>query len=308
MMGYTDLHFLKLLDLLLPNLDLYQEMLVAQAFIRNSHPSKDTVGIEGRLILQLGGSDPQLLSECCYKAYKLGYDAVNLNVGCPSSRVVNGNIGAVLLKDIDLLVTCIASMIQASPLPVSVKTRIGIDNDPDVLNDLVSSLLSVGCNELIMHARRAWLSGLDPKQNREIPPLDYGRVCKLKQDFPDMNVMLNGGISCISDILPYVEKVDGFMLGRIFYKDPLHAAKIMAEFGNMARPIINVVEAYLVYSEQACTEGIKPRWLLRHLPSFFKGFAGAGASRSKMNSLMNLDYIDKIAINDLFSKLEAKRH
>lgn len=305
MMGYTDVHYLKLLDILLPGVDLYQEMIVDQAFIRKDFFSKSQLGIKGRLILQLGGSNPNLLSECCEKAAALGYDAVNLNVGCPSSRVVTGKIGAVLLRDIDLVLECIEKMI-AAPIDISVKTRIGIDNDPDVLDDLVAGLLSLGCVEFILHARRAWLSGLDPKQNREIPPLNYSRALKLKSDFPEMSIMLNGGLNDLEIWRSYVGKLDGLMLGRLFYSDPILVCKFASSFGWHVRPLDEVVRSYLLYADEMHTLGVKPRWLLRHLVNLFKGFHGAGEIRKKLSEFMVAGDLNKAELLE-FAKLGASR-
>lgn len=303
MMGYTDLHFLKLVDLLMPGVDLYTEMDVAQAFIRRDHYNvKEYHGINGRLILQLGGSDPDILSACAKKAKLMGYDAVNLNVGCPSSKVVKGKIGAILMRDPSLVARCVEAM--ANHHVVSVKTRLGLDDDPDNLSCFVRGVLAAGAGEVIIHARRAWLNGIDPKQNRNVPPLDYSRVCEIKLEFPEARIILNGGINSIEVAKPYIEKVDGFMLGRAFCSDPLFVVKFAQFLGlnsnNMKLALIN----YLEYVEAI---GVRVSCALRHTIPYFKGFCGAAIARSRINSMMQSGVLNKELFLELIDRLSAVR-
>ena len=282
MMGYTDIHFLKLINLYMPEVDLYTEMQVAQAFIRSHDINyKKKYGISGRLILQLGGSDSYLLAECAAKAKSLGYDAINLNVGCPSSRVVKGKIGAVLMRSPDLVAECVAEMSRHHQ--VSVKTRIGVDHYPDNLSLFTKLVVAAGARELIVHARRAWLKGLDPKQNRSVPPLDYLRVCKLKQEFPDVFISLNGGINSLALIDEYDGFVDGFMLGRYFYSNPLQVSVFADALGLRVNGLAGVFADYWSYAEAS---GSKSNRTLRHLMSFLKGFPGAASVRAELQKLM----------------------
>ena len=288
MMGYTDIHFLKLVNLYMPEVDLYTEMSVAQAFIRSPDINyKQKYDISGRLILQLGGSDPCLLAECAAKAKNLGYDAVNLNVGCPSSRVVKGMIGAVLMRSPELVAECVAEMSQQHQ--VSVKTRIGVDDDPDNLSLFTNLVVAAGARELIVHARRAWLKGLDPKQNRNIPPLDYQRVCELKQEFSDVFISLNGGLNSLAAINHYNDLVDGFMLGRYFYSNPLQVAGFADALGLRVNGLAGVFADYWSYAEAS---GSKSNRTLRHLMAFIKGFPGAVAVRAELQKIMRSNSYD----------------
>lgn len=295
MMGYTDIYMLKLVNLIMSGVDLYTEMDVAQAFIRRSVLDvKKTHSINGRLVLQLGGSDPVLLGECASKAKLMGYDAVNLNVGCPSSRVVQGKIGVILMREPELVARCVESM--AAEHFVSVKTRIGLDSDPDNLSELVAMVQAVGCDEVIVHARRAWLNGLDPKQNRTVPPLDYARVCELKLEFPSMFISLNGGISDSSVIDGYFNSIDGFMVGRLFYNNPRIVIGVAKRLGIEVSSFASAVVEYLSYIEAV---GANKRYALRHIIPYFKGYPGAASDRSVINDLMNQEHLEKNKIISL---------
>ncbi len=290
MMGYTDIHFLKLINLLLPGVELYTEMIVAQAFIRMPLVNvKQRAGIVGKLILQLGGSDPELLADCAAKAKLMGYDAVNLNVGCPSSKVVKGRIGAVLMRSPDLVSDCVAAMVRQHA--TSVKTRIGVDDAVDNLSYFAAQVLAAGCCEIIVHARRAWLNGLDTKQNRTVPPLNYERVCQLKREFPQAVILLNGGLSSEASIKEHIGLVDGFMLGRIFYSDPILVASMAKAIGFKANSFAYVLVKYVEYIEGAGEPSLTRT--LRHLSSCFKGFPGSRGVRSQIQSMMQSNRLDK---------------
>lgn len=289
MMGYTDIHFLKLINLLLPEVELYTEMLVTQAFLRcDLCDVKRVTGIQGKLILQLGGSDPELLAKSAAKARLMGYDAVNLNVGCPSSRVVKGKIGAVLMLEPALVADCVAAMAQEHE--VSVKCRIGIDDFDDNLSYFSESVFAAGAAELTVHARRAWLKGLDPKQNRSVPPLDYARVCQLKSEFPGKKILINGGINTKQIIDDLRGQVDGFMLGRLFYSDPLLVANICQCFGYRVNSLSDILSEYLFYMRQ---QSGSHRPVLRHLLNCFKGFSGAAAVRAELQQMLVQGAIDQ---------------
>ena len=229
MMDRTDRHCRYFHRLLTKRSLLYTEMLHANAVLKgdtekllNHHTD------EHPLVLQLGGSDPSALSEASSISEKFGYSEVNLNVGCPSSKVQKGRFGAVLMKEPKLVAKCISQMKEATTLPVTVKCRIGVDDmDQNIhLDNFINEVSSAGCNTFIIHARKAWLKGLSPKDNREIPPLNYERVYKLKNTFPDLKFLINGGIKSLDESSIHLQHVDGVMIGREAYENPLLLAEV----------------------------------------------------------------------------------
>ena len=180
---------------------------------------------ENPLVLQLGGSDPKEMAECALIAQEWGYDEVNINVGCPSDRVLSGSFGACLMKEPDLVAQCVESMAEKCDIPVTVKHRIGIDDmeSYEQLSDFVERISDKGCEHFIVHARKAWLTGLSPKENRTIPPLNYPWVYRLKEDFSNLKFTINGGIENCEEIANHLDKVDGVMLGRAIYHNPFLA-------------------------------------------------------------------------------------
>ena len=222
MMDRTDRHFRYLLRLLAPHARLYTEMITARALL---HGDVDKLlrfaPAERPVALQLGGSDPAELAAAARIGEAAGYDEINLNVGCPSDRVRSGCFGAVLMLQPDLVAACVSAMREAVHVPVTVKTRLGVDDQDsyEFVQRFISRVAAAGCDTFILHARKAWLSGLSPKQNREIPPLDYGRVYALKREFPALRIVINGGLKTLDASLAQLEHVDGVMLGRIAYQD-----------------------------------------------------------------------------------------
>lgn len=303
MMGYTDFHFLKLLNILSAEIDLYSEMFVADAFIRlDSFAVKSRFGINGRLVLQLGGSDPVLLQDCAYKALGMGFDAVNLNVGCPSSRVVRGNIGAVLMRSPDVVSECLSKM--SDVITCSLKTRVGVDDDPDNLDELILSCIAAGCSEYIVHARRAWLKGLNPKQNRSVPPLDYDRVVCLKQKFSGVKFLINGEINTLDKYLGLSSLLDGFMIGRMFYSNPFEVVSIAKDVGLIKHfsDLSSVVFSYLDFLDQLA--GVSA---LRHLNCLFRGFPGSRLVRSRVSAMIQSKKIDKAYLISVANHLAQSR-
>jgi tRNA-dihydrouridine synthase A len=277
MMDLTDRHFRYLLRLISKHVVLYTEMITAKAIIHG-----DTArllkydDIEHPIVLQLGGSSPQELATSAKIAADFGYDAINLNVGCPSDRVQSGQFGACLMAKPELIADCIAMMSQASALPVSVKTRIGIDHldSYPFLLDFIDTVATAGCQRFIIHARKAWLTGLNPKENRTIPPLDYARVYQLKQDRPHLDIIINGGITTINEIERHLQSVDGVMLGRSIYTHPMLLAQIEhAFFASTATPPIPqaVLQHYLPYLRKQTNAGIALSSITRHLVNLFHG-------------------------------------
>ena len=228
MLDWTDKHCRYFHRLLSRHAVLYTEMVTTGAII---HGSGDYLAFneqEHPLVLQLGGSEPAEMAHCARLAEQRGYDAVNINVGCPSDRVQNGMFGACLMAQPARVADCVKAMQDAVSIPVTVKTRIGIDDSDDYqfLQDFVSMVAAAGCEQFIIHARKAWLKGLSPKENREIPPLNYPRVQQLKQEFPQLNISLNGGIKTLQQAKEQLQYLDGVMVGREAYTNPLLLSEV----------------------------------------------------------------------------------
>src|SRR5215471_6251225 len=223
MMDWTDRHCRVFHRLLTRRALLYTEMLTTGAVIHGNRVRLLSFDAsEHPVALQLGGSDPGDLATAARIGEDFGYDEINLNVGCPSDRVKDGRFGACLMAEPELVATCVDAMKRAVAVPVTVKCRIGIDDqDPEVaLDTLARAVVATGCDALIVHARKAWLNGLSPKENRDIPPLDYGRVYRLKRAMPEVPVIINGGVKSIDEAKAHLEHVDGVMLGRAAYQEP----------------------------------------------------------------------------------------
>lgn len=271
------------LRLLAPRVRLYTEMVPAVALWHGAeqrmlpfHPD------ERPLALQLGGSDPEELAYGARLAEQWGYDEVNLNVGCPSDRVQAGRFGARLMLEPERVAACVERMRAATGLPVTVKTRIGVDDHDSqaFLDHFVDRVADAGCRTVIVHARKAWLSGLSPKENREVPPLDYERVHRLKQRRPDLEVILNGGVADEATARAELEHVDGVMVGRQAFSDPYALARIeRALYGGELPDRREVVEAYLPYVASRVSEGVRMTQLVKVLMGLFNGCPGARAWR-----------------------------
>ena len=254
---------------------------------------------EHPLAIQLGGSDPKSLAEASVIAEKFGYKEINLNVGCPSSKVQKGKFGAVLMKEPKLVSECINEMYKSVNIPVTVKCRIGVDDmdKESELDRFVEEVSSSGCNTFIVHARKAWLKGLSPKENREIPPLDYERVYRLKEKFHSLNIVVNGGIKSVQDSLNHLQFVDGVMLGREAYDNPYILTEVDTLIFNTvacAKTRQDILLEMLPYIEHELQKGTKITRITKHLLGLFKGLDGAKRIREflvTLNNEMNpLDY------------------
>jgi len=290
MLDWTDRHCRFFLRLISKQALLYTEMVTTGALLHGDRqrflqfdPS------EHPLALQLGGSDPAGLAACAKMAEDFGYDEVNLNVGCPSDRVQNGSFGACLMAEPELVAECVGAMRKAVSIPVTVKSRIGID-DRDSYEELIKFIGTVaeaGCDTFIVHARKAWLKGLSPKQNREVPPLRYDAVYRLKQDFPTLQIVLNGGITTLDqaeDVLG--NGVDGVMVGREAYHNPYILAEVDRRlFGASAEVITRaeIIEKLLPYIEQQRAEGVRLHSITRHILGLFHGEPGARSWRRHLS-------------------------
>lgn len=281
MLDWTDRHCRYFLRQLSRHTLLYTEMVTTGAIIHGKGDYLAYSEAEHPLALQLGGSDPQALAQCAKLAEERGYNEVNLNVGCPSDRVQNGRFGACLMADAQLVADCIKAMRDVVSIPVTVKTRIGIDSHDsyDFLCDFIETVSGNGeCNEFIIHARKAWLSGLSPKENREIPPLDYPRVYQLKHDFPQLTMSINGGIKTLEEAQTHLQHLDGVMVGREAYQNPGLLTKVDREIFGCSEPEpcpFAVVRSMYPYIEQELAKGTYLGHVTRHMLGLFQGIPGA---------------------------------
>lgn len=290
MMDRTDRHFRYLLRQMTQKTLLYTEMVTAQAIVRTSNLDV-LLGYsseEHPIALQLGGDDPKLLAQCARIGEDMGYDEININCGCPSDRVQKGRFGVILMKYPELVAECVAAMKNAVKIPVTVKHRIGVD-EQDAYEDMqhfVEVVLPSGANRFTVHARKAWLKGLSPKENRTVPPLRYDAVYQLKQAFPEIAIELNGGVMNLDEVEAHLKHVDAVMMGRAAYNDPFLFQRADARFfgdsgartDNLAA--VQAVRAMIPYAENMCANhGTRPHSILRHMLGLFSGQPGARAFR-----------------------------
>lgn len=279
MMEWTDRHDRYFLRLFNPHVRLYTEMVTTGALLHGQAARFLRFdGSEHPVALQLGGSDPAALAACARMAEEQGYDEVNLNVGCPSDRVQQNKIGACLMAEPELVAECIAAMRAAVKIPVTVKHRIGIDGREDYehMHEFVSTVAKTGCETFVVHARIAILAGLSPKENRDIPPLRYDEVYRLKRDFPDLEIHINGGIKTVDEVREHWQHVDGVMIGREAYHNPYILAEALPLFGVTELPSRkHILEQYMVFLERELAEGCPLTQMTRHILGLFQGLPGA---------------------------------
>jgi tRNA-dihydrouridine synthase A len=285
MMDWTDQHCRFFHRILSRRARLYTEMLGVGAVLHGDRTRLLRYDeAEHPVALQLGGSDPAQLAAAAEVGADYGYDEINLNIGCPSERVKSGAFGACLMREPELVGDCVAAMKARVKIPVTVKCRTGVDEqDPEMaLGLLAEHVIAAGCDAVIVHARKAWLQGLSPKANRDVPPLDYGLVHDLKQRFPHVPVVLNGGLATLSRMRAELAYVDGVMVGRAAYQDPALLLAVDAAFFDEAAPVAGAaaaVEAFIPYVEARLAEGIPLHAMTRHLLGLFNGLPGARACR-----------------------------
>jgi tRNA-dihydrouridine synthase A len=285
MMDWTDRHCRVFHRLMTRHARLYTEMLTTGAIIHGDR--KRLLGFDASehpVALQLGGSDPQDLATAAKIGEAFDYDEINLNVGCPSDRVQDGRFGACLMAEPALVAECVDAMKRAVDIPVTVKCRIGIDDqDPEVaLDALAHGVVAAAADALIVHARKAWLNGLSPKENRDIPPLDYDRVYRLKASMPDVPIIINGGIASLAEARQHLVHVDGVMLGRAAYQEPWRLLAADPELFGVAAPYAtmkDVFEAMMPYIEDQLAQGTRLHSITRHFVGAFHGVPGARAFR-----------------------------
>jgi tRNA-dihydrouridine synthase A len=285
MMEWTDRHCRYFLRLISRRTFLYTEMVTAEAVLFGNRervlgfsPEEHPVG------LQLGGSDPKRLAEAAKIGAAYGYDEINLNIGCPSDRVQSGRFGACLMAEPDLVARCVAAMGAAAAIPITVKCRIGIDDQDaeESLDRFIDLVAEAGCWTFIVHARKAWLGGLSPKENREVPPLDHDRVRRVKGRRPELEIILNGGIESFAEARRQLPEVDGVMLGRAAYADPFLLAEVDgALFGAREVPPsrLEVLDRFVLYVEAELSRGSRLNSMTRHILGLFHGQPRARAFR-----------------------------
>ena len=302
MMDWTNRHCRYFHRLLSPNAFLYTEMITTGALI---HGDRERFlqfdDAEHPVALQLGGSEIDDLARCAIMGQEAGYDEVNLNCGCPSDRVQSGRFGACLMKEPDHVAACVEAMVKAVDIPVTVKCRIGIDEQDEFsfLADFVGKIADKGCKTFIVHARKAWLKGLSPKENREVPPLDYARVVAVKERYPGLRIILNGGLTTLPAIKENIDIFDGVMIGREAYHNPYFLAALEAEvFGNqnlMCRE--DAARAMALYAQKQAEEfGTPIKSITRHILGLFQGQPGARAWKRTLSTLPYEDGADHSVI------------
>ena len=313
MMDRTDRHYRYFMRQISRHTLLYTEMITAQAIIHGDRSKLlDFDPLEKPLVLQIGGDNPAQLAECATIGADWGYDAVNLNIGCPSPRVQNGNFGACLMTQPELVARAVAAMVNAVDIPVTVKHRIGVDQC-DRYEDMVNFVRIVsesGCNNFTVHARKAWLQGLSPKENRNVPPLRYRDVYRLKQDFPHLFIEINGGITTIQQVKTHLEFVDGVMVGRAAYDRPYIFANVDRDlYGEDVTPPTRhqIVEAMLPYIEEQISKGTRLNSISRHMLQLFAEQPGTKAWKRYISQNAYLKNADASTISAALAEVISNK-
>ena len=307
MMDWTDRHCRVLHRLLCANARLYTEMLTAEAVLRGDRQRLLRFSeIEHPVALQLGGSHPTRLAEAALIGEEFGYDEINLNVGCPSDRVQSGRFGACLMEEPALVADCVGAMREAVAIPVTVKCRIGVDRqDPETaLPALVDACAQAGVFTFAIHARKALLAGLSPRENREIPPLNYPVVYALKKSRPNLTVVLNGGIGTLDEAKEHLRHVDGVMLGRAAYQTPAILSEVDERFfGGERRDIRGAVDRYCAYVSECLSEGVPLNAMTKHMLGLFSGLPGARGFRRHLSETATKPGADLTTLRDALAQL-----
>jgi len=281
MMDWTDRHCRFLHRLLSQEALLYTEMVTSPALVRGqAFHLLDHSQAEHPVALQLGGSEPHELAQAAKYGAEAGFVEINLNCGCPSDRVQSGAFGAVLMEDAGRVAECVSAMRAAVDVDVTVKCRIGVDDqDPEIiLPEFLARIVAAGCERVTIHARKAWLQGLSPKENRDIPPLDYELVAQLKAERPDLKIILNGGITDLAECKTHLDRFDGVMLGRAPYQQPSLLGQVDGALFDPALPAVSpfaAIDAYRPYMQARLDEGLKLSAMTRHMLGLFNGMPGA---------------------------------
>ncbi len=293
MMDWTDRHCRYFHRLLSPSARLYTEMVTTGAIIHGDRERLlDFNEAEHPVALQLGGSDPSELAKCAQIGADRGYDEINLNVGCPSDRVQRGRFGACLMKEPELVRDCIAAMRDAVDIPVTVKTRLGVDDlySYEYFLGFVDTVAQSGSEHFIVHARKAWLTGLSPKENRDVPELRPDWVMNLRQDRPDLQLVINGGVGSVDTVQKYLETLDGVMLGRAAYQNPWILAECERALNGTPLPERReVIQKLTEYTRSKVEEGVFVKHISRHVLGLFQGLPGARIWRRYISENAHLD-------------------
>jgi tRNA-dihydrouridine synthase A len=289
MLDWTDRHDRYFLRLISKHALLYTEMITTGALIHGDRQRYLQFNAEEHPVaIQLGGSEPADMALCAKMAEDEGYDEININVGCPSDRVQRGSFGACLMAEPNLVAECVSEMQNKVDIPVTVKSRIGIDNKDsyEALHHFIDTLANAGCQTFIIHARKAWLQGLSPKENRDVPPLRYDWVYQIKQDFPTLEIIINGGITTLDACDEHLQHVDGVMVGREAYHNPYLLATVDQRYYGATKPLPTrkqVLEAFCDYVQQQRDKDVYLKHMSRHILGLFQGMPGAKAWRRKLS-------------------------
>ena len=314
MMDWTDRHCRYFHRLLSPHAVLYTEMVTTGAIL---HGDRDRFlkfnSSEHPLVLQLGGSDPADLASCAKYGEDYGYDEINLNCGCPSDRVQKGMIGACLMAEPDLVAECVAAMRAAVKIPITVKCRIGInrsvddDSDMKFLRAFIDKVSAAGCRTFIIHARKAWLKGLSPKENREVPPLRYDMAADIKNLYPHLTIILNGGLKTYEDFAPYIGQLDGAMIGREAYQNPYFLAELENRLRTTPLPSrAHIASRMAEYIESQKPLGVPAHSVTRHMLGLYNGLRGAKYWRQQLGA-PSINTATTAEILAILNEIEARQ-
>ncbi len=309
MMDCTDRHDRYFLRLISKNIMLYTDMIVSEAIKRGDNKKLLSFNLKEKpLALQIGGSSPKILAEATKIAESYGYDEINLNLGCPSKKVQKNKFGACLMKEPNLVGECVSEMTNATSLPVSVKTRIGINDteDYEYLKKFITIIKNAGVKTFIIHARRAILNKLTPKQNLNIPPLNYDFVYKIKKDFPNDAIVLNGGVDSINKIQDHLKKVDGVMIGRAAYHSPYFLAEVEKEIFNNHNILsrTEVMERMIPYIKEETKKGTRLNQIMRHTIGLFHGQKGSAHWKRYLSKNMCIREADLQKVNHIMDHIK----
>ncbi len=310
MLDWTDRHCRYFYRTMSKNVVLYTEMVTTGAILFGKGDYLGFHEQEHPIVLQLGGSDPIAMTECAQIAEQKGYDEININVGCPSDRVQNGRFGACLMAEPALVAQCVTKMQSAVNVPITVKSRIGIDDydSYEFLHQFVKQVSQAGCQHFIVHARKAWLSGLSPKQNREVPPLNYERVYQIKKDFPHLDISINGGIKTYLEVENHLAHIDGVMIGREIYQNPYFLAEADNRLWQQNEPILSrtqVIESMAEYIDEYVSNGGRVWHVVRHMLGLCNGLPGAKQYRRYLSENAGREGANSSVLLEAFAKVSA---
>lgn len=306
MLDWTDRHCRYFYRTMSKNVVLYTEMVTTGAILFGKGDYLGFNDEEHPIVLQLGGSDPEAMTKCAVIAEQQGYDEININVGCPSDRVQNGQFGACLMAEPVLVAECVSQMQSKVNIPVTVKSRIGIDDQDsyEFLHKFIDTVSQAGCSHFIVHARKAWLSGLSPKQNREVPPLDYQRVYNIKNDFSSLEISINGGIKTYEEVNSHLQHIDGVMIGREVYQNPYMLSQADQLVWQDKRPAISrpdVVAHMSEYIDRYVIDGGRVWHVVRHMLGLCNGLPGAKQYRRYLSENAGREHADSKVLREAFS-------